>query len=78
MKNFKLKATVQEICDQKCILEFTKEAHSYTFDEKPNYKKLIFLLTKELFKINVLPDKHYTWIASNKFFYGILPLSDED
>ena len=50
---------------------------SYEFNEKPNYRKLIFLLSKELFDIGIIPDKCYTWIASNRYFYGILLTNDD-
>lgn len=40
-----------------------EEAMSYEFNEKPNYRKLIFLLSKELFDIGIIPDKSYSWIT---------------
>jgi hypothetical protein len=54
-----------------------EEAMSYEFNEKPNYRKLIFLLSKELFDIGVVPDKCFTWIANNRYFYGILLTNDD-
>ena len=43
------------------LLEFSEEIYSYEFKEKPNYKKLRFLLTKELLKQNLFPDDVFVW-----------------
>jgi hypothetical protein len=61
-----------------CLLKFCEEANSYGYEDKPNYSKLIFLLSTELFEIGIVPDTCYTWVASNRYFYGVLLQSEEN
>lgn len=72
MKYFKLNATPEQLCEPINLLDFCNEALSYEFDERPRYGKLRFLLETQLFKIGVLPDKYYTWVKENKYFFGRL------
>jgi hypothetical protein len=61
--------------------DFTEEIFSYGFEEKPNYAKLRFLLTKALIDNNCTLDKKYDWfpLLSNNYGFnlGILDMSNE-
>lgn len=43
------------------LLEFANEIYNYEFKEKPNYKKLKFLLTKQILNLDKIPDKVFDW-----------------
>ena len=43
------------------LLEFAEEIYSYSFKERPNYKKLKFLLAFEILKQNKSPDDIFDW-----------------
>lgn len=43
------------------LLEFAEEIYSYGFKDKPDYSKLRFLLTKEILKLNEVPDDVFDW-----------------
>lgn len=61
--------------------DFAEEIFSYGFEEKPNYAKMRFLLTKALIDSNCNLDKKYDWfpLLSNTYGYGlrVLDISNE-
>ena len=61
--------------------DFAEEIFSYGFEEKPNYAKLRFLLTKALIDSNCNLDKMYDWfpLLSNNYGYDnrLLDISNE-
>ena len=64
MRKFKESATPKEICEGErgeCLIELCKEAYSYEYEDMPRYGVLKFLLEKELMKLNVIPDKYYSF-----------------
>ena len=70
MKEFKHKATPEEICAGErchCILKLCSEAYSYSYDEMPRYGILKCLLENELIKLSVIPDKNYSFMQVNSF-----------
>ena len=65
MMKFKAKASAEEICEGErceCILDLCKEAYSYDFEEAPRYGVLKFILEQELLKLEVIPDKNYSFL----------------
>ena len=58
LQKLKEVTTVEEICQKSnCnhLIEFGKVAYSLKFDEEPNYKKLKFLLEKNLLNQSIIP-----------------------
>lgn len=51
------------------------EAYSYSFEERPNYGKLKFLLQSILLNTDVAPDTKFSWI-SNQVTAGTALRSD--
>ena len=47
----------------KCTIleDFAQELFAITFDQKPNYSKLRFLLTKEMLNIDLIPNDKFDW-----------------
>ena len=73
MSEYKLQASPQEICSDeriKCFLPILEEAYSYSYDETPQYGKLIFLLENELMKMSCIPDNFFTWFQSDLNYCG--------
>ena len=65
MRDFKQKATPEEICAGErcsCITKLCQEAYSYDYDSKPRYGVLKFLLENELMKMNVIPDNIFSFL----------------
>ena len=38
-----------------------KEAYSYSYDEEPNYNKLVFMMKSMLIDLGYDLDNHFTW-----------------
>jgi serine/threonine protein kinase len=73
MRDFKEKASPQQICagDRcQCIIQLCEEAYSYDYDSKPRYGVLKFILENELMKLNVIPDKIYSFLQLENSFIG--------
>lgn len=73
MRDFKQKATPEDICAGErcsCIIELCQEAYSYDYDAKPRYGVLKFILENELIKLNVIPDKKYSFLQQQNNFIG--------
>ena len=65
MRKFKERASPEEICEGdrcECLIALCKEAYSYEYEEEPNYAMLRFMLESELLKLNVLPDKLFSFL----------------
>lgn len=45
-----------------CVKAFGEEIMKLSFEDKPDYSKLKFLLIKELLDLGSVPDKAYDWI----------------
>lgn len=81
IRKFKQRASPEEICEgERChvLIELCKEAYSYDYEDEPRYGLLRFILKKELLKLNVLPDKFYSFLQSNKFIGIICPPEEEE
>ena len=73
MRDFKLKATPEDICGgDRCsiITKLCQEAYSYDYDSKPRYGVLKFILENELIKLNVIPDNIFSFLQQRDNFVG--------
>ena len=73
MRDFKANALPEEICEGDrcgCITDLCAEAYSYKYDEIPRYGVLKFILENELIKLNVVPDKIYSFLQPTNTFIG--------
>ena len=73
MRDFKLKATPEDICGgDRCsiITKLCQEAYSYDYDSKPRYGVLKFILENELIKLNVIPDNIFSFLQLRDDFVG--------
>jgi hypothetical protein len=87
MKNFKVKATPEEICFGErceCLIPICKEAYSYGYEDEPHYGTLIFMLEMELLKIYCVPDNIFTFMQADSSFVGraisyelVIPVDEE-
>ena len=60
----KLNTSIPDLCKKYKslhLIPFAKEIFNIGFKEKPNYKKLRFLLEKNLLDQNMVPNKQYDW-----------------
>ena len=76
-KNFKQEATKEELTSGKgCsyLAPLFEEAYSYSIIEEPNYSKMVYLLKKELIQSYCVPDKYYSFLQPNIYFYGFVVL----
>jgi len=65
MREFKANASPEEICAGDrcdCITALCAEAYSYQYDAMPRYGVLKFILENELLKLNIIPDKIYSFL----------------
>ena len=72
--NHKINSEPMETCvryNLVCLSEFAKEIYGLEFKEKPNYRKLKFLLTKPLLEMNIVPSLQFDW-NSEEFFDNLL------
>ena len=46
------------------LLPFIKLVYDLKFEQKPDYDKLKFMLTKILLDSNKIPDKQYDWMKT--------------
>lgn len=73
MRNFKVKATPEEICFGErcqCLIAICHEAYNIGYDEEPQYGKLIFMLEMELFKLYCIPDNVFNFMQKSSSFVG--------
>lgn len=73
MRNFKFKSTPEQICEgDRCqsLIPLCKEAYATTYEERPQYGKMIFMLEMELFKMFCIPDNVYSFMQNNSRFVG--------
>ena len=65
LKQFKLQSSPEDICKDprsQCLIPLCKEAYSYAFEEEPQYGVLIYLLEREIIKLQGIPDRSYSWM----------------
>ena len=65
MKNYKCNASAKEFSKgtrTSILSPLLEEAYSYTFQEKPNYNKLIFMIEKIILGYGFIPDNKFFWL----------------
>ena len=65
IKSYKLKTSAKEFCKSeksKILIPLLEEAYSYSYDEKPNYGKLKFMLQSIMLEKGYVPDSLFSWV----------------